>query len=115
MVYGPKYGVNNSTKPDVMFSKMTDNDWRTEIANKGTTTNPIGNYNTTSAGVGGGWPIVVTPTSDNRKVIVKDAGGVDVTGGVGTVYKNNITIDGIQYDVVVMCYLTGTVLTVEIS
>ena len=114
MVYGPKYGVNNSTKPDVMFSKMTDNDWRTEIANQGTTNNPITTYNTTTTGVGPGWPIVITPTSDNRKVIVKDAGGVDITNTVGTVYKDNITIDGIQYDVVIMKY-TSAVLTVEIS
>ena len=115
MVYGPKYGVNNLTKADVMFSKMTDNDWRTEIANQGTTNNPITTYNTTTTGVGPGWPIVITPTSDNRKVIVKDAGGVDITNTVGTVYKDNITIDGIQYDVVVMLYVSGTVLTVEIS
>ena len=94
---------------------MTPDDWRTEIANQGTTNNPVGVYNTTTAGVGPGWPIVVMPKSDNRKVIVKDAGGVDVTGGVGTVYKDNITIDGIQYDVVVMLYVSGTVLTVEIS
>ena len=114
-VYGPKYGVNNLTKADVMFSKMTDNDWRTEIANQGTTNNPITTYNTTTTGVGPGWPIVITPTSDNRKVIVKDAGGVDVTNTVGVVYKNNITIDGIQYAVVVMLYVSGTVLTVEIS
>ena len=114
-VYGPKYGVNSSTKPDVMFSKMTDDDWRTEIANQGTTTSPIGNYNTSMTGVGPGWALVVTPKSDNRKVIVKDAGGVDVTGGVGTVYKDNITIDGIQYDVVVMYLIKDTVITVEIS
>ena len=94
---------------------MSDNDWRTEIANKGTTNNPIGNYNTSMAMVGPGWPIVVTPKSDNRKVIVKDAGGVDITATVGATYKDNITIDGIQYDVVVMCYVTSTVLTVEIS
>ena len=114
-VYSPKYGVNNLTKADVMFSKMTDNDWRTEIANQGTTNNPIGNYNTSMIGVGPGWPLVITPKSDNRKVIVKDAGGVDITGTFGSVYKDNITIDGIQYDVVVMCFVTGTVLTVEIS
>ena len=114
MVYGPKYGVNNLTKPDVMFSKMTDNDWRTEIANQGSTNNPIGNYNTSMVGVGPGWPLVITPKSDNRKVIVKDAGGVDITKTVGLVYKDNITIDGIQYDVVIMCY-TSAVLTVEIS
>ena len=113
--YGPKYSAGKSTKPGDLFAKMTDNDWRTEIANQGTTNNPITTYNTTTVGVGPGWPIVVTPKSDNRKVIVKDAGGVDVTNTVGVVYKNNITIDGIQYDVVVMCYLTGTVLTVEIS
>ena len=114
MVYGPKYSVTNLTKPDVMFSKMTDNDWRTEIANQGSTNSPVTTYNTTTNGVGPGWPIVVTPKSDNRKVIVKDAGGVDVTNVVGTVYKDNITIDGIQYDVVIMCY-TSAVLTVEIS
>ena len=113
-VYGPKYKVNNLTKPADLFGLMKDDDWRTEIA-KGTTNNPVGVYNTTSTGVGGGWPVVITPTSDNRKVIVKDAGGVDITNTVGTVYKDNITIDGIQYDVVVMCFLTGTVLTVEIS
>ena len=112
--YGPKYGVGKPTDPDVLFSKMTDNDWRAEIANQGTTNNPIGNYNTSMTGVGPGWPIVITPKSDNRKVIVKDAGGVDVTNVVGTVYKDNITIDGIQYDVVVMLY-TSAVLTVEIS
>ena len=114
MVYGPKYKVTNLTKPDVMFSKMTDNDWRTEIAGQGTTNNPNGIYNTTTTGVGPGWPIVITPTSDNKKVIVKDAGGVDITNTVGTVYKDNITIDGIQYDVVIMCF-TSAVLTVEIS
>ena len=114
-IYGPKYGVNSSTTPADLFALMTDNDWRTEIANQGTTNNPIGNYNTSMTGVGPGWALVVTPKSDNRKVIVKDAGGVDVTTTVGVVYKNNITIDGIQYDVVVMCYVTGTVLTVEIS
>ena len=27
----------------------------------------------------------------------------------------NITIDGVQYDVVIMCYTTSVVLTVEIS
>ena len=112
--YGPKYTVNNKTDPDVLFSKMSDNDWRTEIANQGTTNNPIGNYNTSMTGVGPGWPIVITPTSDNKKVIVKDAGGVDITNTVGTVYKDNITIDGIQYDVVIMKY-TSAVLTVEIS
>ena len=93
---------------------MSDNDWRTEIANKGNTNSPIGIYNTTTTGVGPGWPFVVTPKSDNRKVIVKDAGGVDITNTVGTVYKDNITIDGIQYDVVIMKY-TSAVLTVEIS
>ena len=67
--YGKKYGVGSTTKPDVIFSKMTDNDWRTELA-KGTTDSPIGNYNTSATGVGPGWPIVVTPKSDNRKVIV---------------------------------------------
>ena len=115
MVYGPKYKVNNSTKPDVMFSLMTNDDWKTEIANQGSTNNPITTYNTTMTGVGPGWPIVVTPTSDHRKVIVKDAGGVDITKTDGMAYKDNITIDGIQYDVVVMCYVSGVVLTVEIS
>ena len=93
---------------------MTDNDWRTEIAGQGTTNNPTGTYNTTMTGVGPGWSLVVTPKSDNRKVIVRDALGADITGTVGTVYKDNITIDGIQYDVVVMLY-TSAVLTVEIS
>ena len=94
---------------------MTDNDWRAEIANQGTTNNPIGNYNTSMIGVGPGWPLVITPKSDNRKVIVKDAGGVDITGTFGSVYKDNITIDGIQYDVVITCYITNEVLTIEIS
>ena len=113
--YGPKYGVGKPTDPDVLFSKMTDNDWRAEIANQGTTDNPIGNYNTSMIGVGPGWPLVITPKSDNRKVIVKDAGGVDITGTFGSVYKDNITIDGIQYDVVITCYITNEVLTIEIS
>ena len=113
--YGPKYTVNNKTDPDVLFSKMSDNDWRTEIANKGNTNSPIGIYNTTTTGVGPGWPFVVTPKSDNRKVIVKDAGGVDITKTDGALHKGNITIDGIQYDVVVMLYVSSTVLTIEIS
>ena len=66
-------------------------------------------------GVGPGWPLVITPKSDNRKVIVRDAGGVDITGTFGAVYKDNITIDGIQYNVAIACYVTSTVLTVEIS
>ena len=115
-VYGPKYGLKSTTPPADLFALMTDNDWRTEIANQGTTNNPTGNYNTTTVGVGPGCPLVITPTSDKRKVLIRDAGGVDITAGVGTVYKNNITIDGIQYDVTLIRMLMGgTVVTVEIS